>query len=462
MTASNNPLVAQYSVTVSGDATISVEYGPDTNYGMQTSAQSAPSGGGTVNILVAGMKASTQYHMRAVVNASSGVIDDSDHSFTTGAIPDQNKPSYTLTVGAGQTPSPGLRLVSGLSGTYALNSTGDVVWYYADPTSTPGAFYLTKTMDNGHLIELINYFTPPANSFLREMDLAGNTIRELSQATLQQKLTAAGHDITLVSMDHDVLVLPNGDWVFICSNSFQLDDGTQVQGNVLVEVDQNNNVVWFWDARDHLDINRRPMGWPDWTHANSLFYIPDDGSLLLSLRHQYWVLKIDFNTGSGSGNVIWKLGYQGDFTLQNSSSPADWFYAQHDANIVSSNLTGNFQLALWDNGNNRVLDDNGDTCNPTTGTPPCYSTSAIFDVDETNKTASRQWSYQTPFSFWGGSTQLLTNGNILFDETAPSDLNGGSRSIETTQDANPPIIWKLETTKSMYRVQLITSLYPGQ
>jgi arylsulfate sulfotransferase len=124
-------------------------------------------------------------------------------------------------------------------------------------------------------------------------------------------------------------------------------------------------------------------------------------------------------------------------------------------------LTGSFQLALWDNGNDRVVDDAGDTCSPS-GTP-CYSTAAIFNVDETNMTASRAWSYQTPFSYWGGSVQLLANNNVLFDETAPSDIQG-SRSIETTQQANPPIIWTLTTplVEPMYRVKLIPSLYPQQ
>ncbi len=461
MTASNNPLVAQYSVTVSGDATVSVQFGADTNYGNQTSAQSSPSGGGTVIVLVAGMKANTQYHMRAVVSSSSGEIDDSDHTFQTGAIPAKYVPAFQVTTGAGQQPSAGIRLVSGLGETFALDSAGNILWYYvANTTQQP--FYLTKLMPSGHMLVLVDYFAP-IDSTLQEIDLAGNVVRELTQTQLAQNLTNAGYNIKLVSIDHDVLILPNGNWVFICSDNRTLGDGSQVQGNAIVEVDQNSNVVWVWDAFDHLDINRRPMGWPDWTHANSLFYIPDDGSLLLSLRHQYWVLKIDFNSGSGAGDVLWKLGYQGDFTLQNSTSPADWFYAQHDANIVSSNLTGNFQLAVWDNGNNRVLDDNGDTCNPTTNIPPCYSTAAIFNVDEDNKTASRHWSYQTPFSYWGGSTQLLANGNVLFDETAPSDLNGGARSIETTQDANPPIIWKMETVNTpMYRVILMPSLYPQQ
>lgn len=76
-------------------------------------------------------------------------------------------------------------------------------------------------------------------------------------------------------------------------------------------------------------MNRHLFGLPDWTHSNALVYSPSDGNLLLSVRHQSWVLKIDYNNGAGTGNLLWRLGYQGDFALtQNgvpSFDPSDWF-----------------------------------------------------------------------------------------------------------------------------------------
>src|SRR5215469_4423910 len=72
VTPTQHPLVARYSVSITGAAQVWVEFGPDTNYGRQTSQfSSAGSGIDTalgideVQILVAGMKASTLYHMRA-------------------------------------------------------------------------------------------------------------------------------------------------------------------------------------------------------------------------------------------------------------------------------------------------------------------------------------------------------------------------------------------------------------
>ena len=124
-------------------------------------------------------------------------------------------------------------------------------------------------------------------------------------------------------------------------------------GDALVDLDQNHNPVWVWDTFDHLcpatptgpclDINRHPLGFPDWTHSNALVYSPDDGNLILSMRNQSWVLKIDYQDGQGSGDILWRLGPQGDFTLTNGGID-DWFYAQHYANFVSPNSTGVFNL----------------------------------------------------------------------------------------------------------------------
>ena len=47
---------------------------------------------------------------------------------------------------------------------------------------------------------------------------------------------------------------------------------TTVIGDALVDVDQNLNPDWVWNTFDHLDINRHPMNFPDWTHSNDMLY----------------------------------------------------------------------------------------------------------------------------------------------------------------------------------------------
>jgi arylsulfate sulfotransferase len=219
--------------------------------------------------------------------------------------------------------------------------------------------------------------------------------------------------------------------------------------------------VWVWSTFDHLDVNRHPMMFPDWTHSNSLVYSPDDGNLVLSIRHQSWVIKIDYANGHGTGDILWRLGYGGDFTLLNSTSPADWFYAQHYAHISSSNSTGVLQMAMFDNGDGRILDASGTTCG-STGAPDCYSRPAIFQIDENAKTAQIVWAFPTAYSFWGGDIQELPNSDLFVDVNTPADNLGGARILELTQEANPQTVWQLEINgQNSYRTTHLPSLYPG-
>ena len=90
---------------------------------------------------------------------------------------------------------------------------------------------------------------------------------------------------------------------------------------MLIDVDQGWKPVRVWSAFDHLDVNRHVQGLPDWTHSNAVLYTPNDGNLLLSVRHQSWILKIDYNNGTGTGAALWRLGDEGDFTLRRGPKP---------------------------------------------------------------------------------------------------------------------------------------------
>src|SRR6478752_544194 len=57
VTATNNPQVALYAMTLPMAGSMTVEFGTDTNYGLKTWAQSTDTAGGKVSVFVAGMKA---------------------------------------------------------------------------------------------------------------------------------------------------------------------------------------------------------------------------------------------------------------------------------------------------------------------------------------------------------------------------------------------------------------------
>lgn len=470
VTGTGNPLVAQYTVSTSSAASVVVEFGPDLSYQLLTSPQLSSSTGGAVTILVAGMKQNTLYHMRAVATFSDGSqAFDSDHTFQTGTIPSHRIPAMKVTTPSSAAPASGVELMSLTIGSsnqllaLATDPAGNVIWYY-DYDSSVGIPQPIKLLPNGHMLLVLAAVGTPSGT-VREIDLAGNVIHEFNYATLNQKLANAGYDIQVFSIDHDFVLLPNGHLLIIVSDTRVFTDlpgypgQTTVTGNAILDLDSNYSPVWVWDAFDHLDVNRHPLFFPDWTHANALVYSPDDGNLLFSLRHQSWVLKIDYQNGSGSGDIIWKLGYQGDFTL-NTNLDSDWFYAQHDPNIVSSNSTGAIQLAMFDNGDGRP-DSNAIPCAGLVP-PVCYSTAAIFNVDEKSKTASRWWSLITPYSWWGGSTRVLPGSDVFIDETAPGDLSlTSARVLEVTESAIPTTIWQMEIDdQNSYRTIHLPSLYP--
>ncbi len=89
--ATSNPLVAQYSIRhFHAGLTAWVEFGTDAKYGRQTSTMTSSvttADGLALNILVAGMRPQTTYHMRAHVDWTGGSWVDQDRTFTTGALP---------------------------------------------------------------------------------------------------------------------------------------------------------------------------------------------------------------------------------------------------------------------------------------------------------------------------------------------------------------------------------------
>lgn len=470
--ATGNALVAQYTISTPAPASVVVEFGPDLSYPFRTSPQTTSSAGATAKLLVAGMRQNTLYHMRAIVTYSDGSQQfDGDHVFQTGTIPPGRIPTMKVTTASGSTPASGVELMCLTIGAtnqflaLATDPAGNVIWYY-DYDASLGIPQPIKLLPNGHMLVVL-YLPGAAGGTVQEIDLAGNVIHQFDYNQLSQNLRNAGYNIQVFSIDHDFVLLPNGHLLLIVSDTRTFTDltgfpgQTLVTGDAIVDLDSNYNPVWVWDAFDHLDVNRHPMLFPDWTHANALVYSQDDGNLLLSLRHQFWVLKIDYQNGSGSGDVIWKLGDQGDFTLD-SNVESDWFFAQHDVNFVSTNTTGAIQLAMFDNGDNRPIDASGTPCAGYVQ-PYCYSAAAIFQVNEDSSTAKRMWSYTTPYSWWGGNTRVLPNGNVFVDETTPADLNlTGARVLELTQTPTPTVIWQMEIDgQNSYRTIHLPSLYPG-
>jgi len=482
VTATQNVQVAQYTITAPDGVNVLVQFGPDTNYGLNTWALSPPSGGGSVSILVAGMRGNATYHLRAEFQVNNQtVFADADHTFTTGAYPVAGLPTITTTTTTGMTPQSGVELLDTIAtSTGQTNQSvvtdlnGNILWSYSPGSSVPAGDYVDpiKLLANGHFLLNFDYAgTDGTYSVLQEVDLAGNVIWQMTADQLRAAVAAAtcpGCNITVYGSHHDFAVLPNGHIILIASEVvsetglINEPSPINVTGDVLIDLDPNHNPVWVWSTFDHLDLNRHPMMFPDWTHSNAIVYSPSDHDLILSIRHQAWIIKIDYNDGQGTGNILWKLGYQGDFTLDNGTDPVDWFNAQHDANVISSNSSGVFQMTMFDNGNQRVLDSNGTLCG--SSTTPCDSRIPILQLDESAKTATIEWVDKLAplFSNFGGNSRLLPNGNMEFDECAVTTNPPSAAVYEVTKTTPPQTVWQMQIAgQYAYRAFRIPSLYPG-
>lgn len=486
VSSTQNPLVAQYSVAMGCSGVAMVEFGPDTSYGRSTAWYPVAGGYTPTPILVAGMKASTTYHMRAQTQCAGHAATSQDLTFATGPLPSIPFPTLTVTrpnPSLTSSENPGIESINLTE--FALSPTTDLIQaFFTDRDANPIWYYDLgagnslegmKLLRNGHMI--LNIVQPATfYSRVREVDLAGNTIRELTISDLQQKVVAAGYDFFPGGFHHDLLPLPNGHLVVLVSIVKDLTDlpgylGTNpVQGDALIDLDQNWNPDWAWNSFDYLDVNRHPFGLPDWTHSNTLVYSPDDGNILLSMRNQSWILKIDYNNGAGSGNIVWRLGYQGDFALTAGGVPTDdpslWFSAQHFPSFIRQSGPQT-TLAIWDNGDSRVLNADGEIC-LAVGTVPCYSRATIFQIDEGAMVANLQWAdVQQWFGIWGGSINQLANNNVEFDlndPAIPPSPNVASQVQEVTQTSNPQVIWQMDitpVTADAYRAYRVPSLYPG-
>jgi arylsulfate sulfotransferase len=480
-----SPLVAAYSIDLPVPGKVSVEFGKTTDYGRNTWQVPSEAQGGTVKVLVAGMMPKTLYHMRAHVTLDNGATyADADHTCTTGATP-LTTPVQTTTA-RGSTPQPGIEvwntaIPSNVLQAFATDLDGNVIWTYVYRGSVADLIQGIQQLPNGNMLMLISYLSSitVTNTLglvneIREIDLAGNTVRSLTMEDLNKKLAtsdfrdADGNAYNFRGFHHSVVALPNGHWLLLTDYKKDYNDlrgypgTTSVLGDAIVDVDQNGNPDWVWNTFDHLDIDRHLMNFPDWTHSNGLLYSPDDHNLLLSIRHQNWVVKINFQDGQGSGALMWRLGNGGDFRLIGGTDPTDWFYAQHGLSFFSTNTTGVYRLGLMDNGNDRIFPTGQVNCKPLAPTSPnCYSTVPVLEINETNMTATLVTHLTPPpsfFTFFGGNVEQLANGDIHVN--FGSTVSGG-----IVQELNPSatqVLWQGTTPSGdQFHTYRWPSLYPG-
>ena len=370
-----------------------------------------------------------------MVKEEVGQAESEIRTVTTGPLPDVFVP-FTVTLHNESQVQKGYTLLGPVGSkayAFAVDEQGEIVWYHRsggyDTTTIQRDMVL---LEDGTLTSLL-YLNTTAD---------GELIQSLA------------FDTELDLDAHELVQGPDGSFATLTRDE-QVFDGTALRGGGIVEAAPTGEVSFEWNAFDHLDTSRFPTypststtgsGALDWAHANAIQYLEEDNAYLLSLRNQNMVYKIDRATGE----VIWSLGDDGDFTL----TSGEWFYAQHGPHLLPDG-----RIAIYDNGNSRP------------DTDKAFSRGVIYQLDEDAMTAEQVWEYRTDY-YTGrvGNIFILDNDNVLVcaggpDPPVVDDKPAGV--YEVTQGGE--VVWSFEefestsdgeSTPIIYRSRRLESFYP--
>jgi arylsulfate sulfotransferase len=451
------------------------------------------------NILIAGMRASTQYTITPQYTNGTTVTSGSPMSYTTG-VPPVSLAGGTVVIPQTSADSQAERfyLMSLTTPNIpeAIDNSGAPVWYYVDPSGQTAT--LTRPIPGGDILVYANGPNSIGNgvtnsTIVRQIDLAGNILHETNasllgnavaaMAGLTQQCYFGGNECVGGSIDHEALQLPNGNYLVEMDEEQIFTNGAQgsspsnpvdIVGDVIVELNPQLQVIWYWRAFENLPVDRTAIlgetctnnqgGCPaiilasianDWLHGNAIQYNVADGSFIFSLRHQDWIVKVNFDNGAGNGSTIWTLGLDGNFTI-NSTDPYPWFSHQHDPGFVQNGTT---TLAVFDNGNTRVQPPPLGLGLPQ-GTLDGDSRGYVLHVDQVNMVVTPILLDDLGFySEALGTSELLTNGDYYFNAGFADATPSYAQFIEVFPNATNTFTIQMGENVKAYRSIRMDNLY---
>ncbi|MBN2418645.1 MAG: aryl-sulfate sulfotransferase [Deltaproteobacteria bacterium] len=325
--------------------------------------------------------------------------------------------------------------------TYLIDMEGNVVHKW-ESEYTPGAYAML--LPNGNLLRGGVMNKKPAaiggaGGIVQEIDWDGNVVWEYkinSDTEIQH---------------HCFTRMPNGNTLILAWEAMSIDeaiakgrdpktiplevyDMNQYHNEFWVdfvrEVDKKGKTVWEYHVKDHIgtgpnqyDINYilpEKLGGNyvsfDWSHFNTVEYIPEKDLVLLNSRNFSEFYLIDHKTG--------KMVYRwGNPSAYGQGEKPSW-YNDGDQKVFGSHSVtylGKDRFMIFDNGSERAEGNR----------------SSIVIMDR--KTNEIVWQYytltpQSFYSFRQGAAQMLPNGNVHVTSTNSGHL------FEVTEDKK--IVWE--------------------
>ena len=302
--------------------------------------------GGSYRIPVVGMRPDREHGITLELNAPDGATEAHRFTYRTPPLPENplEIPPFDIKVSRPELMEPGVTFLSvrrrapgrphwltpkqrrfsqdwGIL--TVLDARGEIIWYYNSKYRTAG---IARLLNGNILMHRTDFSTI-------EIDLLGNTVR---QFYAEDRPFPPPEDLEAIpikgqqTLHHQPHQMPNGDFLAFSANGYLVEDyyssdtdpdaprkDAMVMADTVVQLTPEGEQVWSWNTIDYLDPFR--LGYDtfwsywwvrgfdqymDWTHANGLSYDESDDSILVSLRNQSAILKIDRQTK----NIKWILG----------------------------------------------------------------------------------------------------------------------------------------------------------
>lgn len=433
----DNTLMAIARVETTDDASVFIEYESAATTTYQTNTTDS---GTSHEITVIGMRAETEYTMTAVATLpDSSTISSESFSFTTGSLP-ATPPELNVVTSTPESEG-GVTLFgtkqnqsssdSGGQYYWGVDEAGEIVWYlhgdhkiFSDP--------VIRSVGPGKLMVF-------ADNSLKTVTTAGEII-DTNQAG---------------KFHHDAILLPSGNSLSLYTEEITNNDGILLTGDVIIETDSSGNTTgWEWKASEHLDTLRFPgdlsisedtdSGARDWTHSNSLFYVEEDNSIIISMRSQSWVIKIDYDTGK----IIWIMG--------ESSGSSDNFYTENSDKfftLESGSWMGNQHAAMLTGAGEILMFDNRNETNGFTE----KSRAVKYSLDVATMTATQTWESIAPkYSGALGDADEQDGGNVLYVPGGPGGRDDQNAYIVEASDTTGATVWSMTVGTYIYRAERIS------
>lgn len=386
----------------------------------------------------------------------------------------------------------------------AVDAAGDVVWFFrADhPISD------VKQLANGNLLYLRQHRIHPWTE-LAEIDMEGNLVRGwfAGRRVSRRKKPANLIRLNVDTLHHDVVPTGQGTFRAITTEVRRFSRyptseqqpnapwrAANVVGDVIVEFQPGGKIVkrWpllnlldptrlgygslgrFWDTRTY-NVYAKSGGTRDWSHANALDLDRNTGSMIVSVRHQDAIIKIDGRTGKLAWILANPSGWKGFWRkkLLKPVGTVTWPYHQH-----APKLTSRGTLLVYDNGNYRAP-----AFQPKLPASRNATRVVEYAIDESAMTVRQVWEYRGEPHYcplFGDADDLKQTGNVLITdggliadannrrtESVPGDRQW-ARILEVSRKTGNEKVFELRIGSnrggrfgwSVYRSERLRSLYP--